>query len=159
MSRRGARRRCRRRRRGSPTRTSRAALWAVFVVQVDEILEEEELRHLVPNVRENECECSVRRYMGALVWTSQRWGMMYLARPERNEGAEGVTRLRLEFAHLSESNTHENGERVRGARLDLDLATRPTRTRRARSHPCTRSTPPPGESHVLVLERPRRDRT
>ena len=121
----------------------------MFVVQADDILEE--LRHLVLNVRENACECGVRRYLGALVWTSQRWGMMYLARPEGNECAEGVTCICLEFAH-SESNTHVNGECARGAGLDLDLVTRPTRTRQARSHPCTWSTPPPGESHVLVLE-------
>ena len=44
-----------------------------------------------------------------------------LARPEGNEGAEEVARLRLELAHLRERSTYANGERARGARLDLDL--------------------------------------
>ena len=48
--------------------------------------------------------------------------MTYLARPEGDERAEGVARLRLEAAHLAERGEHGDGEGARGARLDLDLS-------------------------------------
>lgn len=65
----------------------------VAVEHLDDVLEEEELRHRV-------------------------WD---LARPERNQRAEGVTRVHLRPAHLLERGTYGDGERARGARLDLDL--------------------------------------
>lgn len=65
----------------------------VAVEHLDDVLEEEELGHCVRD----------------------------LARPEGDERAEGVARLRLCPAHLLKCGAHGDGERARGARLDLDL--------------------------------------
>ena len=45
-----------------------------------------------------------------------------MARSQGDEGGEGMAHLRLRRAHLSESSTHMNRKRTRGARLDLDLS-------------------------------------
>ena len=44
-----------------------------------------------------------------------------LARPEGNEGTEGVARLGAEAAHLAEGSEHGDREGAGGGGLDLDL--------------------------------------